>query len=171
MFIKKSKRSSDAIYNALPALLALSERWPLPSGSSSLVGEFERLDLDHQHTLAQLLALMDFSADALYSCSPGGACTHANKALCDLFEMDLSRMLENGWLEAVIPRDRLGTFHAWKEAVDNHIPYEAEYVVRTVESRREFPVKAFAFPLHDREGRVLSYLGVVRVQEITSANG
>jgi PAS domain-containing protein len=161
-FLRKSGHNSGAIADAFPALLATFKHWPSPLGAGSIIGEIERIDQLADITHARMLALLDQKEVAIFECDPSGECTHANRVLCNLFEMSRSEMMINGWLEGILPADRIPVFNAWHEAIGVMVPYEANYTVRGVDSGKLTKVKAMAVPLRNRHGEVVSYFGTVQ---------
>lgn len=161
------KRESKTIFESLPILRAIFQQWPLPSGPLSFIANFIRVDSLAQITHARLASVLDLIAVPVFECAPDGRCIHANRALCELFEMSPEAMIGQGWLEGVLPADRMPTHSAWNAAIVAGIPYEANYRVRGVESHKVTPCNAVASPLKATDGTIISYLGTVRICDDT----
>jgi PAS domain-containing protein len=159
------KRESKTILGSLPVLLAVSQRWPLPVGPGSFPVDFDRLDGVAEITHARLFAVLDLIAAPVFECSPDGRCIHANRALCELFEMSLANMLGTGWLEGLLPSDRMLVFNAWIAAITAGVPYEASYRVRGVETHTITHCVATASPLRTSTGEIVSYFGTITTTE------
>jgi PAS domain S-box-containing protein len=161
-FLRKSGHNSGAIADAFPALLATFKHWPSPLGAGSIIGEIERIDQLADITHARMLALLDQKDVAIFECDPSGECIHANRSLCNLFEMSRSDMIGNGWLEGILPADRITVFNVWRETIGAMVPYESTYTVRGVDSGKLTRAKVMAVPLRNRHGEVVSYFGTVQ---------
>lgn len=159
-FISKIRSNSSEMSSSLPILFAIAQRWPLPSGLPSFLAEYDALVARVAMSHARLYAILDLIPTPIYECDTHGNCTHANKALCDLFEMDHAAMLGTGWLQGIHPDDREKTYDRWMNAIAKRIPYESDYRIRGVESKKVTPSATLAFPLYEN-GVVISYFGRV----------
>jgi len=159
-FIGKLRSNSSEMSSSLPLLFAIAGRWPQVSGSHSFLAEFDTLLARVAINHARLYAALDLLPTPIYECDIHGNCIHANKALCELFELEHAEMMGTGWLQGIHPDDREKTYDRWMNAIAKKIPYEAEYRIRGAESRTIKPSASLAFPLYEN-GEVISYFGRV----------
>lgn len=159
-FTKKLKNNSKEMLDSLPVLFDIAERWPQRSGSRSFLEEHDHLVDRAAINQARLYAILDLMPTAIYECDLEGNCIHANKALCDLFGLNLEQMMGSGWLAGIHPDDREKTYDRWLNAVLKKIPYEAGYRVRNAKTKIVVNAESIAFPLHENEEAV-SYFGKV----------
>lgn len=159
-FTGKIKNNSQETLDALPVLFAIARRWPEASGPLSFPTEHDGLSEKATGITARLYAMLDLLPTAIYECDVEGRCTHANTALCDLFGLEHAGMLGSGWLEAIHPADRATTYDSWMNAIAKGIPYEAEYRVRHVESKKLTLCTTVAYPLIE-DGDIITYFGKV----------
>ena len=159
------RRESKTILGALPVLLAVSQRWPPHVGPGSFPVDFDRLDGVAEITHARLFAVLDLIEAPVFECSPDGRCIHANRALCELFEMSAANMLGTGWLEGLLPTERMPVFNAWIAAITAGVPYESSYRVRGVETHTITHCVATANPLRTNSGEIVSYFGTITATE------
>ena len=147
----------------LPVLHELLQHWPEPSGPGSFIADVEALDRLSQHTHTRVVAVLDLLHTPIYECTPAGECIHANRALCDLFELSLEGMMGNRWLQGIHPDDRIPTWEQWHQAVASRVPYESTYRVRGVETRTIKQCVSVAYPMMNHHGELIAYFGKVEV--------
>ncbi len=159
--VRIAGENSKAIYEFLPALLAISARWPSASGQQSLAAEIDEFVLLSQLNQARLFAHLDSAKTPTYECGPDGRLIYANNALCALFELDHVDMMGYGWLDGIEPIDRISTKRLWEESIKDGIPYATTYHVRSARTRKKCFCEAEAFPLKLPDRKIIAYFGTV----------
>lgn len=110
---------------------------------------------------ARLEAVTDADNVARFECSPDGACTAANKALCTLFDRLPHEITGNGWVEAAHQDDRRSVYAAWQESIVDDLPYEYRYRVVTSHADAGVLVTARAKAVRRPDKSVIAFLGTV----------
>lgn len=90
----------------------------------------------------RLYLLMDSNSTPMFECDETGKCTWANTALCELFGMDRSDMLDNGWLKGIHDDDRDRVFTTWMNSVSKGIPYSCDYRIYNKQTKQTILCRA-----------------------------
>lgn len=94
-----------------------------------------------------------------------GACTWANKFLCDLFGLPLNEFIGFGWTQAIVSQSERNRIHkSWISAVADEIPYEEAYEIVNQRDGKHYQVKARAWACKNKKGEVLKMFGTLEVQ-------
>lgn len=97
---------------------------------------------------------------AFYICGPDGQCTAANEVLCEMFGLDSTQFTGYGWLEAIVEREEV--HRKWTYAIQNGLPYNAEYTVANHRTGERFQASTEALAYVAKDGTVVCYVGYVR---------
>lgn len=154
-FIKSLKEAPLKISNIEMALQAIT--------SLNLAQQ-----LKEAHTLAftskhKADFLLNESHLAIYECDINGSCVFTNQTLQNLFGLNNSRMLGDGWLSALHPDDIVSTHAKWQSTVRQWVPYRSRYRVINQITNQTTLCESFAVPIRDNDGIIISYLGVIKV--------
>lgn len=96
-----------------------------------------------------------------YQCDSHGNTVWVNSALCKLFGLEYSEMLNNGWLSGVDDKERLHVWDQWKESVDKNIPLNMEYTIHNELTGETFRARTSAKCHRNNDGRILGFYGTV----------
>lgn len=133
-----------------------------PNGGGSIkdvVGKINELVLLNALRTRQMI--MTHSV-AIYECEPKhGLCIMANKALCELFGLSEEEMLGNGWIKAIVPRDRQACWDGYQKAIASDIPYDWSYVVQNQRTRECYKCSTEMVVLRDGCSKAIVYQGIV----------
>lgn len=110
---------------------------------------------------ARANSLSNHSKFGMYECDPSGRCTFANAALCDLFGMDSSAMLDHGWLSAIVDEERAASADAWEKSVREHLPYSWTYHIRNARTKEIILCSTSAQPVI-AGGKIIAFTGSVK---------
>ena len=133
----------------------------VPNGGNSIKDAITRIDRQVDSNAARSIAIMSLMPQGIYECDIEGRCTSANHSICEMFGLDYSQMLGNGWLAAVEPDDRDRVLSVWLNAVAKAIPYESSYVVVNQRDHTSKRYKTSAKPMIGSKGNILGYYGVI----------
>lgn len=111
----------------------------------------------------KLKILLDNLPIPLFECSTDGECIWTNKALQNLFKANPENMLGGKWLEHLHPDDIEPTYAKWGSSLSSGTPYKARYRVLDSTTGDITYCEAFADPIKDEKGEILSMLGSVRI--------
>jgi PAS domain S-box-containing protein len=117
-------------------------------------------DLAHlSHSKAQLA--WSASPIPMFECAPDGHCIWVNQALCDLFGLDMTQMLGEGWLSTLHPDDIPRVAAHWQDTLKSWVPYRVRYRVLR-KGKEQINVEATASVIRNpKTGRTLSIWGRV----------
>ena len=120
-------------------------------------------DVAHlSHSKAQLA--WSASPIPMFECAPDGHCIWVNQALCDLFGLDMTQMLGEGWLSTLHPDDIPRVAAHWHDTIKSWVPYRVRYRVLR-KGTDAINVEATASVIRNpKTGRTLSIWG--RVDEL-----
>lgn len=135
-----------------------------PNGGESLSDVIRKMS--HGMTLlrARVFGVIDMDKTPVYEFDQTGACTFANRALCDLFGIDKSAMLGNGWIRGVDFNERDETYREWMSSVTDRRPYDCAYTVVNQRTGQRYKVKTHADPIIV-DGDIAAYRGWIEHEE------
>lgn len=147
----------------------------MPNGGSGLVDRVRKIE--EQVTIIRESQrwrdTVNSSETAMFECDASGHCIHCNIALTEMFGMTLDQMRGYGWLDAMIDsteRDRARV--AWETARETNMPYRDTYKVHNRTTGERFFAHAHAYNITDKDGKILSIIGMVDKQKtIRNDNG
>lgn len=97
-----------------------------------------------------------------YECDENGFCTYASNRLSQIFGMEASSMLGRGWLAGIESDDsRDRAWAEWAASVENHIPYNSSYVVKSLSSGDRTFYRTTTVPVKDNAGNTIKYIGYI----------
>ena len=133
----------------------------IPNGGNSIKDAITRIDRQVDNNAARSKAIMSLMPQGIYECDTDGRCTAANLAICEMFGLDYTQMLGNGWLAAIEPGDRDRVLTVWLNAVNKGIPYESSYTIVNQRDHTSKRYKTSAKPMIGSKGIILGYYGVI----------
>lgn len=93
-----------------------------------------------------------------------GACTWANKYLCDLFGIPLEEFVGFGWTQAIVSQAERNRIHkSWLAAVEDEIPYVEEYEIVNQHTGQRHRVKTRAWACYGKDKKVLKMFGTLEL--------
>jgi PAS domain-containing protein len=98
----------------------------------------------------------------MYICNKEGECTWTNECINNIFGLDSQEMLGFGWLSAIGNSDRKRIKEEWLYAVNNNIPYDAEYRVENNRDSILTIVRTKALAVVDQDNNVKCYIGYLK---------
>lgn len=119
-------------------------------------------EINHAQTVADVTRnLIHKHLDVgVYVCDPAGACVWVSPHLASMFAMAEQEMLGFGWVAPITDKFRAHT--AWKQSVDNRIPYSDRYIVHPQNGAPAFKAMTEAMPVTAADGTALCYVGYVK---------
>ncbi|MBD2171183.1 PAS domain S-box protein [Nostoc sp. PCC 7120 = FACHB-418] len=105
-------------------------------------------------TLAQTAPVGIFRNDAF------GRCIFANERACNLIGSPLKDILGEGWIQSLHPDDRLRIVREWNQAVQQNLPFKAEYRFRHPNNVINWVIYQ-AIPERGSNGEVTGYIGTM----------
>lgn len=133
-----------------------------PNGGKSIRDRLNRIEVDLQKKDVRYRVVLDSAHLGIFECDATGACTYANRTLCDWFEMQHSEMLGNGWLAAIKAEEREAVHSNWKDAALNDIPWSTTYTVVPVRGGKSYTAHAKAVAIRDIDGKIVVFCGTVQ---------
>ena len=104
-------------------------------------------------------------AVGIYVCSPDGKCTWCNDWLLQAWGMDSGAIKGFGWLTAIRREDQQRVHEAWTRSVEEGTPYEEHYHVEPPNKSDLWEAYTEAWPVKNRAGKIICYVGYVRREE------
>ncbi|MBB4615976.1 putative bifunctional diguanylate cyclase/phosphodiesterase [Sphingomonas abaci] len=126
---------------------------PAASGILLDVLAAARREADHYRTSVEMARHISWSADA------SGAIRTVSTRWTEVTGIDVSKALDNGWLEAVHPDDVERTLRAWRLALETASSVDVDYRLRTPSGDCWF--RSCASPQLDEDGAVLAWFGTL----------
>lgn len=130
-----------------------------PNGGSSFRDKVTRIEESIDLLKARWRLSLTSSSIGQYECDAEGQCTYANRALCEMFGLDESQMMGNGWLASIDHTDRARVWDDWVRDIAKDIPYEDRYTVVNARTGERIPVKTIAVAHRSRVGKILGFYG------------
>ncbi len=98
--------------------------------------------------------ILDFYLDSQpkYECDSNGHCIRVNYAWCKITGLSEEESLGNKWMKAVHPKHRDIIKYHWDGFLNDHMPFEVDYILLNVFTNKEYLVKGRAIRNDDREG-------------------
>ncbi|HEY9799724.1 MAG TPA: PAS domain S-box protein [Leptolyngbyaceae cyanobacterium] len=110
---------------------------------------------EHRYaTLAQTAPVGIFRNDA------SGRCIFVNERACKLIGSPLEDVLGEGWVQSLHPDDRLRIVTEWNQAVQQNLPFKAEYRFCHPDKVINWVI-AQAIPERETHGEVIGYIGTM----------
>jgi PAS domain S-box-containing protein len=106
------------------------------------------------------VGLVDVLPQAIWTSTPDGRVDYANRYAEEFTGLPAERLMGRGWVEQLHPDDRDAVLAAWMKAVETGTKYDIEYRVLDREGTYHW-AKACAIPLHDAEGRIVKWVGII----------
>ena len=119
-------------------------------------------DLKHAQTVAEVTRnlIHKHLGIGVYVCDTSGACVWVSAHLASMFGMAEHEMLGFGWVAPV--KDKLKAHTAWRQCVENKIPYSDRYVVCPLNGAPSYNAHTEAMPVTASDGTVLCHVGYVK---------
>lgn len=112
-----------------------------------------RREADHYRTSVEMARHISWSAEA------SGAIRTVSARWTEVTSIDVAKALESGWLDALHPDDVERTSKAWHFALENALPVDVDYRLRTPSGYRWF--RACASPRFVANGAVSAWFGTL----------
>jgi PAS domain S-box-containing protein len=108
----------------------------------------------------QYRSLADLIPGVVWTARADGWIEYANRFWLEFTGMTLEQTQGTGWTAAVHPEDIERVTGVWSKALETGKPVEVEYRIRRADGvYRQFLARAN--PLHDRDGRVVKWFGIL----------
>lgn len=131
-----------------------------PNGGSSIKDAISSIERNLNLLWEKQKTIMAVQGMAVFEANPEGLCTYVNRHYCDISNFSQEECLGNGWINAVHPDDRQKVFTEWNDAVKQQREFKTKY--RFLSNTGEISeVIGHAFPLKDKNGKIVSYLGKI----------
>lgn len=95
----------------------------------------------------------------IYVCRPDGATTYVSQNLCEMFESTEEQMLGFAWVSRI--EGGMALAARWRMCAENGLNWDERYWIKTHGGGFK-EVATQAFPIHSKDGGVMSYVGMVR---------
>jgi PAS domain S-box-containing protein len=123
------------------------------------VSERRRADEALRASEARFHALIDASAEVLWTVGPEGQALEDCPSWRAFTGQSLEQYKGFGWLDVVHPEDRQRVAGLWRSAADARSPFSAEYRVRHASGEWRWLAER-AVPLYGRDGEVIEWIGM-----------
>jgi PAS domain S-box-containing protein len=120
--------------------------------------EHKQIEDQLRQSQAYLRLLTESLPQLVWTCSPDGECDYLSAQWVRYTGVPESKQLGYAWLNQLHPDDRKETIGAWRLAVKEKTPFDAEYRIRRSDGIYRW-FKARALPLHDVEGKMFKWFG------------
>lgn len=139
------------------------------NGGSSLKDTVSRISDTLIILNSRSLFTLDRADIGLFECDKHGQCIFANSAMSHIFGLPLESLKGRGWLQAIEEDERYAVWDAWKQMIEQQIPYDTTYIVVNQETKQRFRCRSTAKPHTDIRSGVLGYIGIVEATELKHA--
>jgi len=95
----------------------------------------------------------------VWTAQPDGSLDYVNQRVLDYFSRTFEQMLGWGWQSVIHPDDLPRCLDRWSKALKTGKPYETEFRLKNAADGTYRWHLGRALPLHDGEGRLLSWFG------------
>lgn len=136
-----------------------------PNGGSSVSDSLSRLE-QGLHNLQQVRwTIEDMNGSAIWQTDRQGKTVYASSALADMYGLDQRDVIGNGWVAAVCSEDRNRVFQEWKNVVAQGRRFDDTYRITQPDTKATILVNAKALPVHDAQGEITGYVGILQRME------
>jgi PAS domain S-box-containing protein len=110
-----------------------SSRWDesascwIVTGISTDISEYKATKLALQESERRYVSLTAAVPVGIFRTDITGNCLYVNDRCCEITGLTPQAAQQDGWREALHPEDRERIFAQWRECVQNHLPFQAEY--------------------------------------------
>lgn len=115
--------------------------------------------------VGRLRILMKSNLTPQFECDENGKCVWVNQALANLFGVERSDMLNNGWFSYVVPEERNDVAKKWLESVKYDVPYSYQYHLINNKTKEIIYVNVTSITIRDMSGKPLLYCGNIELHE------